>query len=82
MKKENISIERICIWIHQIMWVIGTFLCAYGVILVFGIEYGNVEDLTIFDCASVFTLGLVACMYAKQHMPKDGEEDGEREKTE
>lgn len=82
MKMNFGDTGRIHICVYLLMWALGIAMWGISIVMVFGIAIGFVKDVTIFECASVLALGIVACMDARLHMPKDGEEDGEREKTE
>lgn len=74
MNFGNTGRTHICVYL--LMWVLGIAMWGISIVMVFGIAFGFVKDVTVFECASVLALGIVACMDAKLHMPERKDDDG------
>ena len=75
MKLNFGDMDRVHVCIYLLMWALGIAMWGLSIIMVFGIAFGFVKDVTVFECASILALGIVACMDAKLHAPKRKDDD-------
>ena len=82
MKLNFGDMDRVHVCIDLLMWALGIAMWGLSIIMVFGIAFGFVKDVTVFECASILALGIVACMDAKLHAPKrKGNDEGKTEEA-